>query len=110
MTDDRKYPNIPGWKGSKSTGREAAFAIAKKLPTRHAQVMAAIDRYGPAGATCDDIAPQLGLPIHVVRPRASELEVKGKLFAIGKREGAMGHLVTVYTTTKPENDQQDLAA
>jgi predicted ArsR family transcriptional regulator len=110
MNDDRKYPNMPGWKGAKATGREAAFAIAKDLPTRHAQVLAAIEPYGPAGTTCDEIAGPLGLPVHVVRPRASELEAKGRLFAIGKRGGSMGFAVTVYSTIKPDANQHELAA
>lgn len=101
MADRPTYPDMPGWKGSKSTGRAAAFTVSKDLARRHGQVLAAFEPYGADGATCDDICEQLGLPVHCVRPRASELERKGKLFAIGKRLGQMGLKVTVYSTERP---------
>lgn len=101
MSNTPKYPDMPGWKGRKSTGRNAAFAIAKDLPRRHAQVMEAFAKHGEAGSTCDEICRGLELPVHIVRPRASELEAKGKLFSVGKRPGMMGHKVTVYSVVKP---------
>ena len=101
MTDKLTYPDMPGWKGDKSTGRQAAFALAQNLPRRHRQVMEAFAPYGEAGATCDDISATLNLPVYVIRPRASELERKGKLFPVDKRAGGMGHKVTVYSVVKP---------
>lgn len=103
MTDRTTYPDMPGWKGDKATGRQAAFAIASDLPRRHRQVMEAFSRYGSRGATCDEISDLLGLAVYLVRPRASELEQKGKLFAVGKRLGTMGHKVTVYSIVKPDS-------
>lgn len=96
-----KYPEMAGWKGAKITGIQAAFAVSKDLGRRHAEVMSAFAAYGEAGATCDTIAEVLGLPVYLVRPRASELERKGKLFAVGKAMGVLGHKVTVYSTVKP---------
>lgn len=104
MTDKISYPDMPGWKGNKETGRQAAFAIASDLPRRHAQVLAAFEPYGARGCTCEEISDDLGLAIYLVRPRASELEKKGKLWPIGKRKGAFGHAVTIYTAIKPMSE------
>jgi hypothetical protein len=102
MDDINKYPNMPGWKGSKSTGREAAFAVAKDITGRRRQVWEAFEPYGTAGSTCDETSETLDLPAYVLRPRASELEKLGKLFALPeKRRGQMGHNVTVYSVLKP---------
>ena len=95
-----------GFKGNKITGIRAAFAVSKDLPRRHGQVLAALEPYGALGATCDEIAEHLGLPVHVVRPRASELEKRGKVFPVGKRKGAMGHACTVYSTVRPPEQAQ----
>lgn len=101
MTDRTTYPDMPGWKGDKATGRQAAFAIAPDLARRHRQVLEAFAQHGAAGAICDEIAGTLNLPVYLVRPRASELERLGRLFPIGKRLGAMGFKVTVYSVVKP---------
>ena len=104
MSETTTYPDLPGWKGDKATGREAAFAIAKELPKRQREVFEALEKRGVAGAICDELQDELGLPTYVIRPRASELECKGKVFAIGKRPGALGHPVTVYSTVKPMDE------
>lgn len=101
MAERTTYPYMPGWKSDKATGRQAAFAIAPDLARRHRQVLEAFAPYGAAGATCDEVAETLALPVYLVRPRASELERLGKLFPIGKRLGAMGFKVTVYSVVKP---------
>lgn len=101
MTDRKTYPEMPGWKGDKATGRQAAFAIADDLARRHRQVREAFAPFGPAGATCDEVAAALELPVYLVRPRATELERKGLLFAIGKRPGSLGHAVTIYSVIRP---------
>lgn len=106
MTDRKTYPDMPGWKGNKETGRKAAFAIADDLARRHKQVLEAFAPYGSAGATCEDISTKLDLAVHLVRPRASELERKGKLFPIGKRPGHYGHPVTIYSTVAPLEDTE----
>lgn len=107
QTDQDKYPNMPGWKGNKSTGRNAAFAIAQTVTGRRRQVYEAIQPYGPSGATCDDISEALGLPPYLIRPRATELEKLGKLYALpDKRLGQMGHKVSVYSTIKPAEQDE----
>lgn len=103
MAEKITYPDMPGWKGDKTTGREAAFAIAKDLPARQRQVWDAIAARGEAGATCDDLQDELELPAYCIRPRASELERKGKLWPVGKRMGQLGHRVTVYSAFKPDS-------
>ncbi len=102
--DKAQYPEIAGWKGNKETGIQAAFAVSKDMGRRHAEVMNAFAQFGAVGATCDTIAEILGLPVFHVRPRASELERKGKLFPIGKAMGAYGHRVTIYSVVKPSGD------
>ncbi len=106
MSEPIKYPEMAGWKGNKSTGIEAAFAVSKDLGRRHAEVMGEFVKYGASGATCDVIAETLGLPVYLVRPRATELEKQGKLFPIGKAMGRMRHKVTVYSTVKRDADAQ----
>lgn len=105
MTYRPTYPDMAGWKGNKSTGIKAAFAVSKDMGRRHAEVMGAFLPYGASGATCDTIAEIIGLPVYIVRPRASELERKGKLFPVGKQMGSMGHKVTVYSTVMPPIDE-----
>ena len=102
------YPHTQaGWKGNKPTGIQAAFAVSKDLGRRHTEVLSALAPYGAAGATCDAIGECIGLPAYLVRPRATELEKQGKVFAIGKAMGTMGHKVTVYSTVKaPVDDPQ----
>ena len=100
MARKTTYPDTPGWKGAKDTGRQAARAIAPGLARRQRQVLEAFSRFGSAGATCDQVAEMLGLLIYLVRPRASALERKGKLHPIGKRPGSMGHQVTVYSVVQ----------
>ena len=109
MTDQPVFPFMAGWKGNKSTGIQAAFAVSKDMGRRHAQVLTAFARFGPVGATCDEIGDAIGLPAYLVRPRATELEKQGKLFSIGKRMGGMGHKVTVYSTVKPHGPYQQIA-
>lgn len=101
MVDSVTYPNMPGWKGTKSTGRAAAFAVAKDLGRRHRQVIEAFAEFGADGGTCDEVGEALELPVYLVRPRASELERKGQLFLVGKRPGSFGHPVSVYSVVKP---------
>ena len=101
MTDKPTYPDMAGWRGSKSTGIQAAFAVSKDMGRRHAEVMNAFAGFGQTGATCDVVAEILGLPVYLVRPRASELERKGRLHPVGKAMGSMGHKVTIYSVERP---------
>ena len=99
------YPHTQaGWKGNKPTGIQAAFAVSKDLGRRHSEFMAALTPYGVPGASCDVLSETTGLPAYLLRPRATELERQGKIFAVDKAMGMMGHKVTVYSTVKPPVD------
>jgi hypothetical protein len=101
MIGKQKYPQMAGWKGNKTTGIQAAFAVSRDMGRRHAEVLAAFTAFGARGATCDTIGGSLDLPTYLVRPRASELESMGKLYSVGKAMGSMGHKVTVYSVEHP---------
>ena len=105
------YPHDnAGWKGNKPTGIQSAFYVTKDLGRRQAEVMTAFAPFGAAGATCDAIAEILGISVFHVRPRASELEAKGKLFPVGTAKGVFGRNVTVYSTVKPDELELQAAA
>lgn len=94
-----------GFKGNspiaRETGREAAQAVTGDLPRRHKQMLEAWRPYGAVGARPEEIAGDLGLPVHVVRPRAGELVKRNLLFEVGKRMGTLGSKVTVYSVFRP---------
>lgn len=95
-----------GWKGNSPEARQnsasAAHIVNRSLGKRHAQMVAAWSRYGAAGAIPEQVADDLALPVHVVRPRAGELVKRGLLFEAGKRIGGMGFKVMAYSVSKPE--------
>lgn len=99
-----------GWKGNSPTARQnsagAAHEVNKTLGRRHAQMVAAWSRYGAAGAIPEQIADDVGLPVHVIRPRAGELVKRGLLFEAGKRAGGLGCKVMSYSTVKPEGGSE----
>lgn len=94
-----------GSKGNTPTSRANSEAGASKatetLPRRHRQVVEAFAVYGPAGAIPEDVANDLDLPVHVVRPRCGELRTRKLLFEVGKRPGRMGCDVTAFSTVPP---------
>ncbi len=94
-----------GFKGNSLQARQnsagAAQEVTKGLGARHAQMMHAWAFYGPSGAIPEDIANDLDLSVHIVRPRAGELVKKGLLFEIGRRPGGLGHNVTIYSVERP---------
>lgn len=95
-----------GFEGNSLSARQnsagAAHEVNKTLGRRHAQMVAAWSRYGAAGAIPEQVADDLALPVHVVRPRAGELVKRGLLFEAGKRIGGMGFKVMAYSVSKPE--------
>lgn len=96
-----------GFKGNsevtRETGREAAESVSETLARRHKQMVDAWTPYGAFGAIPEQIADELGLPVHVVRPRAGELVKRGLFFRVGKRLGNFGCAVTVYSVVNPES-------
>ena len=94
-----------GFKGNsaaaRETGKEAAQGVTETLNRRHQQMMDAWASYGPHGAIPEEIASDLSLPVHVVRPRAGELVRRGLMFEVGKRRGLLGCRVMAYSIVKP---------
>jgi len=91
-------------KEAKENSEAAAAEVTKGLGRRHAQMVEAWTPYGAEGAIPEVIAEDIGLPVHVVRPRAGELKKRGLFFEVGKRMGQLGQKVTVYSTVKPNQD------
>src|SRR5688572_4047660 len=91
---------------AEGTSREAAEAQQVKGPTLRRKVYDAIGRFGPEGATPDDVANLLGLDILTVRPRFTELLNQACIEATGRRRktGRGGEANVMIRTTK-EPDQ-----
>lgn len=106
--DDRKHyarGTAAGIKGNskqaRESSREAAEAVNETLGHRHGQMVAAWTPYGAAGAIPEQVANDIDLPVHIVRPRASELVKRKLLFELPRRPGGMGKLVTAYSVVPP---------
>lgn len=76
MQLEMTYPDTPGFKTG-GASREAAEAIADKVPTLRERVLDAYHEYGPM--TADECAEVLGELFISVRPRVSELHRMGLL-------------------------------
>ena len=86
---------------ARANSREAAQEVTRTLGRRHRQMLEAWAPYGRAGATPEQIAADLDLPLLCVRPRAGELARLGRLHEVGKRPGGMGKPVMAYSIEKP---------
>jgi hypothetical protein len=90
---------------ARQNSREAAEGVSSALGRRHRQCLGAWAIYGPSGATPEQVAADLELPVHVVRPRAGELVKRVLLYEVGKRPGLLGCNVMAYSTTKPSQGE-----
>lgn len=77
------YPNNPGYQ-AQETSRQAALEIAPKAKQIRNLVLKALQNHA-MGATPDTIAEELRLSILSVRPRFTELKLKGKIADSGRR-------------------------
>jgi len=77
-----KYPELPGFKKT-DTSRKAAHEVKTKAKTLREQVLNALFRFGPN--TADDIAYFMSEDILSIRPRFSELALKGEIIDTGMR-------------------------
>ncbi len=108
MPDNSHYRDgtAAGHKGHSAAARAnsagAAAAITKDLGRRQRQVLEAWAFFGKAGAIPEQIANNLSLPVHVIRPRAGELVKRGLLFELDSRKGDLGRDVMAYSITRPE--------
>lgn len=81
------YPDAPGHKGNRDTGRAAAAGMEPKAGTIRARVLTAIrERSG----TPEEIADRIGEPVLNVRPRISECAAKNLIEDSGERGPAFG--------------------
>lgn len=94
-----------GQKGNTDTGRAASDHASGTLPRRHRQMMEAWAVYGAEGAIPETIANDLGLPVHVVRPRCGELVKRGLMFVVGKAPGNLGCHVRRFSIVRPAEVQ-----
>lgn len=81
------YPDTPGHKGNRDTGRAAAAGIEPRAGTIRARVLAAI-RERPG--TPEEIAERIGEPVLNCRPRFSEAVKMCLIYDTGERRQAMG--------------------
>lgn len=102
-----------GFKGrsnaARKSGREAAQGVTETLPRRHRQMIDAWTPYGTSGAIPEDIARDLDLPVHIIRPRAGELVKRGLLFEVGRRPGNLGCRVMAYSVVRPAEPMAEAA-
>ena len=109
--DKSHYRNgtAAGFKGNGPEARQnsaaAAHKVNKTLGRRHAQMIAAWGRYGAGGAIPEQMADDVALPVHLVRPRAGELVKRGLLFEVGTRVGGLGCKVMAYAVERPKEGE-----
>lgn len=89
-------------KEARSNSEAAAKDVTETLGRRHRQMVDAWSSYGVGGAIPEQVSNDLGLPVHVVRPRAGELVKRKLLFELGKRPGGMGCNVMAYSAVQPD--------
>ncbi|RIK96984.1 MAG: hypothetical protein DCC74_09015 [Proteobacteria bacterium] len=77
MTQERIYPDAPGFKAS-GPSEDAADAIAPRAPRIRDSVLGVIAN-ATAPVTADEVAAALGMSILTVRPRVSELHRMGEI-------------------------------
>lgn len=81
----------------KHGGNENSVAAMPKDAERQiARVMAAIQRSGSFGMTCDEVAVELGTTPNAVSGRFTTLSARGWIVANGKRNTRSGHAATVW--------------
>lgn len=110
MSDDPHYGDgtAAGFKGrskaARENSREAAAAVTETLPRRHQQMVDAWSDFGRMGAIPEQVADNIDLPVHVIRPRCGELVKKGRFHEVGKRPGLMGKPVMAYSVFPPDGE------
>ncbi len=89
---------------ARANSKSAAEEVTETLGRRHRQMVAAWTPYGQHGAIPEEIANDLELPVHIIRPRAGELVRRGLLHEVGKRLGDLGSYVMAYSVVRPEQE------
>lgn len=95
-----QYPNNAGYK-KRRTSKQASLEI--KAPTIRQKCLAVVKNKNKYGATPDEIADLLNISILSVRPRFSELVLKGCIKDTKKtRRNASGKQAIVWEYVKDE--------
>lgn len=84
MSDDLRYPDIPGHKGGE-TSISAAEEMAPHTGRLQKMALDAIRAAGTDGLTADELAAALGLDRWTIQPRTSELRAKALIADSGQR-------------------------
>lgn len=96
---DLFYPHAPGAQ-DRDTSRDAADAIAERVPQLRGRALAVLERSN--GLTADEVAGRLGLSILSIRPRITELSRLGKVRDSGvRRKNASGRPAIVWAPVHP---------
>jgi hypothetical protein len=81
------YPDTPGWKEA-TTSRAAAVLVESLAATVRGEALRALQQarhYSPPGLTPDQVAKAIGRSVLAVRPRITELKLKGCVVRTGER-------------------------
>lgn len=88
------YPHEAGHRGI-DTSIAAADKINGALPRLQREVFKTIAAAGDRGATCDEIAAQLGWERFRVRPRTSELRRQHRIMDSGCRRHSLSGIASI---------------
>lgn len=75
-------------KNMKQTSLDSFIAIKRELPKRRAEVLRAVEELG-GSASSFQVAERLGLPLHSISGRITELQKSGHLVDSGERQEKM---------------------
>ncbi len=99
-----RYPEAPGHKGDLETGKDAAREMQSEAGTLRASCLATLER---GDFTADEIAQQLGRDILSIRPRISELRLKGKVYPTDLRRPNASGKNAAANTRPPRNASRE---
>jgi hypothetical protein len=88
------YPSEAGHRGV-DTSVAAADRINGALPRLQRDVFKTIAAAGDRGATCDEVAAQLGWERFRVRPRTSELRRQHRIMDSGRRRDSLSGIASI---------------
>lgn len=88
------YPHEAGHRGI-DTSIAAADKINGALPRLQREVFKTIAAAGGRGATCDEVAAQLGWERFRVRPRTSELRRQHRIVDSGRRRDSLSGIASI---------------
>jgi hypothetical protein len=100
----RRYPNFPGHRGV-DTSIVAANALASNLGALQSLTLDFIAACGPSGATSDECARGLCIDRLSIRPRTTELSLKGLIIDSGRRRfNVSGKLAIVWIAAESRHE------